>query len=804
MNVMECVSQGLFYLDGGTGTTLQKRGLLPGELPESWNLNHPEEIVNLHRAYYEAGSHAVCTNTFGANGLKFDGKNGNPSVRQIVHAAVACAKKAKNEAVGGQKERYVALDIGPLGHLLKPLGDVAFETAVELFAEVVRAGVEVGVDFVLIETMNDCYETKAAVLAAKENSNLPIFASNVYDVHGKTLSGTTPEAMVSLLEGLGVNVIGINCSMGPAQMLELVPRLRACASVPLLVKPNAGLPRAERDGVVYDVSPAAFASTMKKIVDAGAGVIGGCCGTTADYIKALADETKGMSAISPAAPSFSVVSSHTHALKFGDFPIIIGERINPTGRDDLKSALRSGDFNLILKEGLRQEQYGSHVLDVNVGLPEIDEPSLLESCIQELQKISGLPLQIDTANPVAMERAMRIYNGKPMINSVNGNPESMDAVFPLIQKYGGLAVCLTLDQNGIPDTAQGRFKVAQKIFCRAAEYGLAPSNLIFDPLALTISSDNQSANIAMDTVSFIHQHLKCLCCLGISNISFGLPERDRINAAFFMMALTNGLDAAIVNPYSSEIQKVYRSYMALSGLDANCLEYIKYARDWTEPEDDKRKSRILKNIQSENKDVQEAIVAGLCTQAAESAAHALETMEPLLLINGQIIPALDEVGRSFESGEAFLPQLLMSADAAKAAFVEVKKRIPASTQAGPSIVLATVKGDIHDIGKNIVRALLENYGYHVIDLGRDVSAERIAEAVMCDDVKLVGLSALMTTTAPAMKETIELLREKNPGCRIVIGGAVITQAYADQIGADYYAKNAMETVRYAQVALKSK
>ncbi|WP_283607976.1 homocysteine S-methyltransferase family protein [Faecalispora anaeroviscerum] len=802
MNVLECVRQGLFYLDGGTGSNLQAQGLMPGELPEMWNLNRPEEIIALHRAYYEAGSHAVCTNTFGANGLKFNGVD-TPSVKEIIQAAVTCAKTARDTARGGQNNRFVALDIGPLGHLLAPLGDISFERAVELFAEQVRVGTEAGADFILIETMNDSYETKAALLAAKENCSLPVFVSNVYDESGKLMTGATPEAMVAMLEGLGADAIGINCSLGPERMLELMPRFLSSASVPVLVKPNAGLPRAEDGRTVYSVGPEEFAGTMKEIVSAGARIVGGCCGTTPDYIKALVSQTKEVAPVPVTPKHHSVITSYSRAVEFGGAPVLIGERINPTGKKRFKEALRSHDIGYILREGIAQEELGVHVLDVNVGLPEIDEPSMLTDCVRELQGVSGLPLQLDTSSPVAMERAMRIYNGKPMINSVNGSPESMEAVFPLVRKYGGLVVCLTLDEHGIPETAEGRLAIAERIARCAAEYGIGVHDLIFDPLAMTVSSDQTAAQVTLKTIPMIRERLGAGCSLGVSNISFGLPNRDFVTSAFFTMALTCGLTAAIMNPYSAEMRKSYYSYLALAGLDPNCQEYIRFAQNVTVETSSPAAAAAPAPGTEKREGLQGAIMHGLSEESSRLAREALQTVEPLALINEQIVPALDIVGQGFENKTVFLPQLLMSAEAAKAAFEEARRKMPTTDEVGPAVILATVKGDIHDIGKNIVKALMENYGYHVIDLGRDVPPETIVDAAIRNDVKLVGLSALMTTTVPSMAETIAQLRRKKPDCRVVVGGAVLTQEYADQIGADQYARNAMESVRYAAQVFQS-
>lgn len=798
MKLMEQVQTGIFYLDGGTGTYLQEQGLLPGELPETWNICKPETIVALHRRYYEAGSHMVCTNTFGANRLKYDGEDGHFTVEEVVCAAVCCAKQAREEAAGGQQERFIALDIGPLGKLLAPLGDLAFEAAVSLFGEVVKAGAQAGADCIFIETMNDCYETKAAVLAAKENCDLPVFVSNVYDETGKLMSGTQPEAMAAMLEGLGADAIGMNCSLGPDKMLEILPRLVAAASVPVLVKPNAGLPREDRGKTVFDVSAADFAKAMAQIVEAGARIVGGCCGSTPAYIRETVEKTKHLPPVPVTAKKRSVISSCTHAVLFGDRPVLIGERINPTGKKRFQQALRQRDIAYILKEGILQQENGAHVLDVNVGLPEIDEPELLAACVQELQSVCDLPLQLDTSDPAAMAQAMRIYNGKPMINSVNGSRESMDAVFPLVKKYGGFVVCLTLDESGIPATAHGRFAVAEKIVRRAGESGIAPHDLIFDPLAMTISSDQHAGKATLDSITLIREKLGVCCSLGISNISFGLPNRDAITGSFFLMALMKGLNAAIMNPFSFEMQKAYHSYLALSGLDDHCMEYLAFCRNL--PADAAAVAAPAAQAQGQETPdgLQGAIIRGLSAQAALLAKAALEHTEPLALIQQQVVPALDIVGKGFEEKTVFLPQLLMSAEAAKAAFEEVRMKMPAAGEPGPGVILATVKGDIHDIGKNIVKAIMENYGFNVIDLGRDVPPETVVEAAITHQVKLVGLSALMTTTVPAMAETIARLRKEKPDTKVMVGGAVLTQAYADQIGADFYGRNAMESVRYAE------
>lgn len=798
MNVLDCVKNGIFYLDGGTGSYLQAVGLKPGELPELWNLNRPEDIIALGRAYYEAGSHMICTNTFGANALKFTGIDGMPSVAEVVTAAVNCAKAARETAVGGQKERFIALNIGPLGRMLEPLGDLPFEQAVAIFAETVRAGAAAGVDCIVIETMNDAYETKAAVLAAKENSDLPVFVTNVYDESGKLMTGATPEVMAAMLEGLRVDAIGANCSLGPKQMLQILPRLAASTNLPIIMKPNAGMPRSENGKTVYDVDATTFAQWMQKMAAGGAWIMGGCCGTTPAYIRELVKATEGMCPVAREKQDRTVITSYAQAVQFADEPILIGERINPTGKKRFQQALREHDIGYILNEAIAQEEQGVHALDVNVGLPEIDEAEMLTACVKEIQAVTALPLQLDTSDVIAMERALRIYNGKAMLNSVNGKQESMDAVFPLVAKYGGVVVCLTLDENGIPETAEGRYIIAERIVNEAAKYGIGKSDLIFDPLAMTISSDQHAAKVTLDSIRLIKQRLGVKCSLGISNVSFGLPNRDFVTAAFFLMALECGLDAAIMNPFSAEMQKVYHSFMALTGRDRNCANYIEFAANIKN--DAASVSKTAKNTESAS-NLESAIIKGLRGDVARFAEQALCSFDPMTVINEQIIPALDEVGRGFEEKRMYLPQLLMSAEAAKAAFEQVRKAIPESETKGPALILATVKGDIHDIGKNIVKVLLENYGFSVIDLGKDVAPELIVSTAKEREIKLVCLSALMTTTVPAMEETIKQLRAANVDCMIVVGGAVLTQDYADMIGADYYACTAMDTVRYAESIL---
>ncbi|MBQ2901618.1 MAG: homocysteine S-methyltransferase family protein [Agathobacter sp.] len=816
MNFKTFLENNIVYLDGGMGTLLQANGLKPGEHPEHWNISHPEVITEIHKAYYDAGSNVVSTNTFGANSLKF----ADAELEEIVKAAFENAKAARaqwetensqtaNEESGQQK--FIALDIGPTGKLLKPLGDLDFEDAVAVFAKTIKLGVKYGADLIFIETMNDSYETKAALLAAKENSDLPVLVSNAYGEDGKLMTGANAAAMVAMVEGMGADAIGANCSLGPKQLRGVVEELLANASIPVILKPNAGLPKSVNGQTVFDVTPEEFAQEITELIKKGVRVAGGCCGTTPAYIQALYQKSKEIMPVDLSEKNITVVSSYTHAVKFEQEPILIGERINPTGKKRFKQALVEHDIDYILGEGIRQEEKGVHILDVNVGLPDIDEVEMLQTAVCELQAVTDLPLQIDTSDTNAMEVALRRYNGKAMINSVNGKKESMEAVFPLVKKYGGLVVALTLDEGGIPDTTTGRIAIAEKILTTAAEYGIPKKDIIFDTLAMTISSDIHSAKVTLDSLHYIKENLGCHTSLGISNVSFGLPNRDAVNGTFFTMALENGLSAAIMNPFSAEMMKTYYTYKALKGLDENCAQYIEHVAEFasvqvaasggaqaTSPVEKKDMPQI-------SSELQKAVVSGRKEKAAELTQALLVEEEPLNIVQNEIIPALNIVGQGYEEKKVYLPQLLMSAEAAKSAFEKIKEYMAGkgsveekNTAEKRQVVIATVHGDIHDIGKNIVKLLLENYGFDVRDLGKDVPADEIVEKVVELHAALVGLSALMTTTVPAMEETIVKLREKAPWCKVVVGGAVLTQEYADKIGADKYAKDAMETVRYAE------
>ena len=795
MDFSTFLQNNIVYLDGGMGTLLQARGLAAGELPEEWNLTHAEDIIAIHKSYFDAGSNVVCTNTFGANGLKFD----DARLEEIVAAAIANARAAR-DASTSDAPRFIALDIGPSGKLLKPLGDLDFEDAVALFGKTVRLGAKHGADLVVVETMNDSYETKAALLAVKENCDLPVIVTNAYGADGKLMTGASPEAMVALLEGMGADAIGANCSLGPRQLRGVAERLLAVASVPVVMKPNAGLPREEDGKTVFDVTVDEFCDDLAALVEMGVRAVGGCCGTTPDYIDGLVRKTACFTPRPIAPKERAVISSYTHAVTFGEDPILIGERINPTGKKRFKQALHEGDMDYILGEGVSQQEKGVHVLDVNVGLPDIDEKAMLVDAVTSLQAVIGLPLQIDTASPEAMEAALRRYNGKAMINSVNGKAESMAAVFPLVKKYGGLVVALTLDESGIPTTAEGRVTIAKRILATAAEYGIAKSDIIFDTLAMTVSADPTAARVTLEALRRVREELGCHTSLGVSNVSFGLPNRDAINGTFFAMALTSGLSAAIMNPYSADMMKTYYAYRALCGLDENCAAYIGEADSFVSAA---TVTAAAKPEEVGGSALMRAIIKGLSEKAAAETRILLrQVTQPLDIVQSDIIPALDKVGKGFESGRMYLPQLLMSAEAAGSAFEEIKAASQGDgRKKRAAVVIATVKGDVHDIGKNILKLLLENYGFDVVDLGRDVPPEVVVAETRERGARLVGLSALMTTTVPAMEETVRLLHAEVPDCRVMVGGAVLTKEYADKIGADYYAKDAMSGVHYAESIL---
>ncbi len=821
----------ILFFDGGTGSMLQKMGLKPGELPELWNISKPQYLISLHKEYFCAGADIVNANTFGASALKFK----DFQLKQIVEKAIENADIARTiaEKETGRKNLFISLDIGPCGKLLKPMGDLDFEDAVELFKKTLRFGVCSKIDCILIETMNDAYETKAAVIAAKEvckelqMEEIPIFVTNVYDASSRLLTGAEPETMAAILEGLGVDALGLNCSLGPEQMKPVVQRLVDSSSIPVMVKPNAGLPVEKNGNTAYDVLPEDFASSMADIAKMGACILGGCCGTTPEYIKLLKSQLSSIN--KDLAPfkkieekNITVVASYSKNVRIGSpcAPVLIGERINPTGKKKFKEALRNNDISYIVKQGLEQEKAGAHVLDVNVGLPEIDEKKMMSKVVCELQAVTDLPLQIDTSSAEVMEKAMRCYNGKPLVNSVNGKQEVMDSVFPLVKKYGGVVVGLTLDEDGIPSDSEGRIKIVKKIYKNAEKWGIKRKDIVIDALTMSVSSDANAAKATLETVAAVSSDFGGNTVLGVSNVSFGLPNREFVNSSFFTLAMEKGLSSAIMNPLSLEMMKAWHCFCLLKGMDSDCCNYIDFSKKYDEeklrasssisleqkkvPAQDAQILQDSKNAQDNSSldSLKNAVIHGLKEDSAKITQSLLqEGIEPVQIIDGKLIPGLDYVGKRFEQKTMYLPQLLMSAEAAKSAFEVIKDFLEKTGKKGSSkgtIIVATVHGDIHDIGKNIVKVLLENYDFTVIDLGKDVPPEKIVEECKKNHVELVGLSALMTTTVPAMKETVRLLKEECPWAKTCVGGAVMNQEYADSIGADFYGKDAMDTVKYAQ------
>lgn len=789
--ITELLGKRILFFDGAMGTMLQGSGLKAGELPELLNLTNPALITSIHKKYYDCGCNIATVNTFGANACKL--KDSGYSPEQVITAAINCAKTAREQSEN-HDEKFIAMDMGPIGRLIEPMGDLGFDEAYELFAEMASCGEKAGADLILIETMGATYEVKAAVLAAKENTSLPVFVTCAFDASGKTFTGADCEAVAALLEGLRVDAYGLNCGLGPDELYPVINKFSAISSLPLIFNPNAGLPK-QKDGATYfDVDPQAFAASMQKAAELGLSVMGGCCGTTPAHMSQMIRLCRELPARQTFDKGITFVSSYTHAVRIGEQPLIVGERINPTGKKRFKEALKNDEISYILGEGIAQQDAGAQILDVNVGMPGIDEPAMLVKAVTRLQAVIDLPLQIDTSNIEAMEKALRRYNGKPLINSVSGKEESMRAVFPLVSKYGGTVVGLALDDSGIPSTADGRVAIARKIIETAAEYGISRKDIIIDGLTLTVSAESESANVTLETLRRVKKELGVCTTLGVSNISFGLPKREIINSVFYTCALDAGLDCAIINPKSEAMMNAYYSYRALCGYDAACGDYISRYSAMTETASPKL---------NETMSLKSAIIAGLGDTSASIVREALtagSVTDPMDIIKDELIPALNEVGDGFEKGTVFLPQLLMSAEAAKASF-EVLKEVLADSGSDEKIgrvILATVKDDIHDIGKNIVKVLLENYRFDVLDLGRDVPAETVLENVKKNNIKAVGLSALMTTTVVRMEETIQLLRKEAPDVKIFVGGAVLTEDYAMQIGADAYCRDAMASVRYCQ------
>ena len=783
MGVKDLMLERFVYFDGAMGTMLQKMGLITGEVPETYNILHPEIIKQIHEKYIEAGADIITTNTFGANELKL--KETGYSVEEIITSAVEIARKAKGD-------KYIALDIGPIGQLLEPSGTLKFERAYEIFKRQVIAGVKAGCDLILIETISDLYEAKAAVLAAKENSNLPVFCTMTFGEDGRTFTGTDPLTMVTLLEGLGVDALGLNCSLGPKELMPIVEKVLEYASIPVMIQPNAGLPRMEGDKTIFDVGPKEFAAYIKTMAEKGASILGGCCGTTEEYIKAVKEELKGINPKKIEKKKVTAICSASKTVILGNEVRVIGERINPTGKKKFKEALKNNNIDYILTEAINQTEAGADILDVNVGLPEIDESEMMVKVIKEIQSIINLPLQIDSSSPAVIEAAARIYNGKPIINSVNGKEKEMEAIFPIVKKYGACVVGLTLDEKGIPSKAEDRVAIAERIITTAEKYGINREDILIDCLVLTASAQQDEVMETIKAVRLVKEKFGVKTLLGVSNVSFGLPQREILNQTFLAMALAQGLDAPILNPNNDTIMDVIRSYKVLANIDKEAKAYVE---KYSEVKEEKVVSTI------NNKSLKEIIIRGLKEEAASKTKELLEDKDSLTVVDEYLIPALDIVGDKYEKGEIFLPQLIQSAETVKNAFTVIKEKMLLEGEKGISkgkIILATVKGDIHDIGKNIVKVILENYGYDVIDLGKDVPIETVVESAKKENIKLVGLSALMTTTVKSMEETIKALRDNKVECKVFVGGAVLNQEYADMIKADFYAKDAREAVQIAK------
>lgn len=775
--------------DGAMGTMLQAYGLKAGELPESYNILHPEVIGKIHKGYLDAGADVITTNTFGANRLKLE-KYGY-DVTKIVSTGVNIALKAA-------QEKPVALDIGPIGQLMKPYGSLSFEDAYDLFKEQVIIGSKAGADLILIETMSDIYEMKAAILAAKENTSLPVIATMTFQKDRRTLTGTDPLTMVNVVSSLGVDALGINCSLGPREMLPIIEEVLLYSALPVIAQPNAGMPKLVDGKTVFNVGPEEFAEYAKKMAEKGATILGGCCGTTYAHIKALRNAISGLKPVKQHVKPMTAVSSFSKTAIIGNGVTIIGERLNPTGRRRLQAALKSSDMEYVLRQALLQQDAGAHILNVNAGLPEIDEKAAMLTIVRELSSSISIPLQIDSANSNVIEAAVRIYNGKPMINSVNGKKQIMDDIFPIVKKYGTCVIGLTLDENGIPSKAEDRFEIAERIVKTAEEYGISKENLLIDCLVIAASAQQTEVKEIVRAVRLVKEKLGVKTVLGVSNVSFGLPNRSLLNRTFLAMALEAGLDAPIIDPADKEVMGTINAFNVLWGHDKYAKYYIS---EYTGAEKEHDARKVL--VSSDLGDIESIIINGLTEEAQSKVNEMLNFLTPAQIIDEYLIPALDTVGRKYETGEIFLPQLIQSAETAKSAFEAIKSCI-VKTGAGNAsiskgkIILATVRGDIHDIGKNIVKILLENYGFDVIDLGKDVPEEEIIRHIKIHSVRLVGLSALMTTTAQNMAKTIKAIRAEGLSCGIMVGGAVLNAEFAKKIGADYYGKDAQEAVRIAQ------
>lgn len=783
MKLEELLGKRLVFVDGGMGTMLQAAGLTGGEAPERWNLTHPETVAEVHRAYLAAGCDIVTANTFGATGARFGAE-----LQKVIQAGVKLARQGVEEAGHG----FAAFDMGPTGKLLAPYGELPFQEAVSLYRQAAAWGAEAGADLIIIETMGDPYEMKAAVLGAREACDLPILATMMADVNGRLLTGGTVETMAVLLDGLGVTALGLNCGLGGPEMLPLLRRIRRVTERPLLCSPNAGLPRMEGGRTVFPAGPEAFAQAQRELAQAGAWLLGGCCGTTPEHIRAMVAACREVTPAPVPPVTETWISSGSEAVCLDHGPVVIGERINPTGKKRMQEALRTGDVNYLLKEAVNQSAAGAAVLDVNVGLGGVDEAAWMERAVSAIQGVCTCPLQLDTADPEALARGLRAYNGKALINSVSGKQEVMDQVFPLAKRYGGTVVALLLDEEGIPDTAEGRVAIARRIMAEAARYGIAKRDLVMDALTMTVSTGERNALVTLETLRRCREELGVRTVLGVSNISFGLPQREKLAGPFLTLALGAGLDAAILNPLSEAMMDAWQAALTLTGRDKGCRAYLERFAC----------AAPVKSGTQAAFSLEEAVRRGLRAEAERAARERLSEGEaPMDLVEKRLLPALTQVGDGYEAGTLFLPQLLMSAEAAQGAFALVQQALGEKStgmRRQGRIALATVEGDIHDIGKNIVKVLLESYGFEVVDLGKNVRPEQVLAAVQAEKLHMVGLSALMTTTVPAMERTIALLRREAPDCRVVVGGAVLTPELAAAIGAHAYARDAMDTVRFAR------
>lgn len=801
MDIRDKLGREIIFFDGAMGTMLQKYGMQTGEIPEILNIKNPDILYRIHSEYLKAGSDIITANTFGVNALKL--QNTDYTVEQIVKAGIDLAKSAVNKS---KSQKYVALDVGPTGKLLEPTGTLSFEDAYNLFKEVCIKGSEYGADLIIIETMSDIYEVKAAVLAAKENTDLPVICTMTFDENGRTLTGSDVITMVAVLEGLKVDCLGINCGLGPEQIESLYKKLKAYSSTPIILQPNAGMPVYSNGTTQYSIGSSEFAQYMHRFANMGAAILGGCCGTTPEHIKNMVDMCRSVDLVPSENKNITLISSYSSNLEIGKMPLIVGERINPTGKKKFKEALKSKNIEYIIEEAIRQKEAGAHILDVNVGLPEIDEKNTMCKAIKSIQAVSDIPLQIDSSDADVLEAALRIYNGKAIINSVNGKKEVMETIFPIVKKYGGVIVALTLDERGIQGDAEKRYEIAKNIVETASKYGIDKKDIVIDPLTLTVSAQQNDSYQTLKALEIIKNRLGVNTILGVSNISFGIPQREIINTVFFAMALERDLNLCIINPCSESMMNVYRCFKALAGYDKNCAEYINYFSEYrVDIKTDNSISQKVEKKESYSKKLthlQDIIVKGLRDLAYDATCELLNTKDAMDIINNEIVTALDIVGNEYETGKSFLPQLMMSAETVKHSFEAIKKHLDKSGKKSVSkgkILMATVKGDIHDIGKNIVSALLENYGYDIIDLGKDVDIDLIVDTVKKQNIKLIGLSALMTTTVSSMENTIKALHQNKCDCKIMVGGAVLNQEYADMIGADFYGKDAIASVNYANL-----